>query len=804
MNPLKKSSHPKTKNSYPTIGLLVDWLNNQYQLDVLSGASDYARDQKVNLLCFEGGCIYSSREYEANRTILFDLVGPENVDGLIIMSAGIGHFTTYEMTKAFCKQFQPLPVVSIAMEFDDIPSILTDNVKGFRDLLVHLIETHGFTKFAYIGGPSDNPDASERYAIFRDILREYGITLDENLVIHGDFTIQSGMNAVKALLENRKATIEVIVAANDDMALGALEELNFRGIEVPEDIALVGFDNLEVGSFASPPLTTVDQSFYEQGRMAAEMVLDLIRHKKVSCPTKIPTQLIIRDSCGCFSELTAKAAGGRVRINHSLASNSLLIKNRKQILAEIVRNTRHLFTGGKANHYIQLVEPVLDALFHELENQNKNGFLKIFARVLRQTYRDDLSLFKWQEILSEMRRSILPFISDPEVLNRVEDLWHQARVLNGEMAILKEKRRIHESLEHSDILNLIREELLFTLDMDHLVEVLAKRLPETGVKSCYMSAFNAPAPVSHMKSKLILAFNEQGTILAGDHHPIFPSRQLIPDNILPKNEPFNMVVLSLNFAQTQFGLALFDIGSNEVNICSALRRILCSAIQGVTLFNQVQEHAKYLVAEQEHLKNETRLRKVVEGFIKTIALTVETRDPYTAGHQFRVAELACAIGNELALPQEILEGLRMASIVHDLGKIYIPVDILNRPGRLRSVEMNLIKIHPEIAYDILKSFDFPWPIAQIILQHHERLNGSGYPSGLKDDQIMFEAKILAVADVIEAMASHRPYRPALGIEIALKEISDKRGILYDPEVVDTCLRLFHVKGFQLSEQNWFE
>jgi HD-GYP domain-containing protein (c-di-GMP phosphodiesterase class II)/DNA-binding LacI/PurR family transcriptional regulator len=803
MEPQKKSFLSKPKNSLPTIGLLVDWLHTQYQLDVFNGASDFARDQKVNLLCFEGGCIYSSREYEAQRTILFDLVGPENVDGLIIMSASIGHFTSYEMTKEFCQHFHPLPVVSIAMEFDDIPSVLTDNKSGFRDLLIHLIEVHGFTRFAFIGGPDDNQDSIERFRIFQDVLKEFQITFDDNLMIQGDFTFQSGGNAVKTLLDKRKAHVDVIIAASDDMALGALDELNARDIQVPEDIALVGFDNLEIGSYASPPLTTVDQSFYEQGRRAAEMVLDLIRHKKVSYQTKIPTKMVARDSCGCFSELTAKAAGGGVMVSHPFPTNSILARNRKQILAEIVHNTRHLFSGGKNNRYVQLIDPILDALFQELEGQPKNGFLKTFARVLRRTTRDDLNLFKWQEILSELRRSISPFISDPIVLNQVEDLWHQARVLSGEMAILKEKRRIHESLENSGILNLIREELLFTLDMDHLVDVLAKRLPETGVKSFFMSAYDDPDPTSHMASKLILAFNEDKTVTNSGKNITFPSRQLVPSHILPKNKPFNMVVVSLNFAQTQFGLALFDIGLNDVGICSAIRRILCSAIQGVTLFNQVQEHAKYWAAEQEHLKNETRLRKVVEGFIKTIALTVETRDPYTAGHQFRVADLVCAIGDELALPKDTLEGLRMASIVHDLGKIYIPVDILNRPGRLRDVELNLIKIHPQIAYDILKSFEFPWPIAEIILQHHERLNGSGYPSGLRGDQILFEAKILAVADVIEAMASYRPYRPAMGIDKALQEISDKRGILYDPEVVDVCLRLFQVKGFQLQEQKWF-
>jgi putative nucleotidyltransferase with HDIG domain len=181
-----------------------------------------------------------------------------------------------------------------------------------------------------------------------------------------------------------------------------------------------------------------------------------------------------------------------------------------------------------------------------------------------------------------------------------------------------------------------------------------------------------------------------------------------------------------------------------------------------------------------------------------LANTVEMRDPYTAGHQLRVAQLACALGQEMGLSQDQLEGIRVMGFLHDIGKIGIPAEILNKPGRLNEVEANLVKTHAGIGYAILKDLEFPWPVAQAILQHHERLDGSGYPSGLADRQIILEARILAVADVVEAMASFRPYRPAVGIDVAMKEISRNRGRLYDPEVVDVCLRLFKEKGFKFD------
>jgi len=202
---------------------------------------------------------------------------------------------------------------------------------------------------------------------------------------------------------------------------------------------------------------------------------------------------------------------------------------------------------------------------------------------------------------------------------------------------------------------------------------------------------------------------------------------------------------------------------------------------------------------EEALKQSTeKLLAAMNAIIEAMALTVEMRDPYTAGHQRRVTKLAVAIATEMGLPEEKVEGLRVAATVHDIGKINVPAEILSKPAKLNEVEFNLVKLHSQAGYDILKGVEFPWPIAPIVLQHHERLDGSGYPQGLKSEDILFEAKILAVADVVEAMASHRPYRPALGIGQALDEISHKSGILYDSEVVDACFRLFYDKEFKLD------
>ena len=193
-----------------------------------------------------------------------------------------------------------------------------------------------------------------------------------------------------------------------------------------------------------------------------------------------------------------------------------------------------------------------------------------------------------------------------------------------------------------------------------------------------------------------------------------------------------------------------------------------------------------------------RMRKALGATVHAIAVTVETRDPYTAGHQRRVAELARAFATEMNLPIDQIDGIRMAAAIHDLGKISVPAEILSKPTKLTNIEFSLIKTHSQSGYDILKDIDFPWPVARIVLEHHERMNGSGYPNGLTGDNILMESRIIAVADVVESMGSHRPYRPSLGIEVALEEIEKNRGTHYDNAVADACLRIFREKGYQLE------
>ncbi|MEA1963613.1 MAG: response regulator [Candidatus Aerophobetes bacterium] len=211
------------------------------------------------------------------------------------------------------------------------------------------------------------------------------------------------------------------------------------------------------------------------------------------------------------------------------------------------------------------------------------------------------------------------------------------------------------------------------------------------------------------------------------------------------------------------------------------------------------EIALYKYKVEEKLKQSSeKLQNTIKATVRSLALMGERRDPYTAGHQQRVTQLACAIAREMHLSEDKFKGIHTAAVIHDIGKGGIPAEILSKPSRLTKIELDMVKTHPQAGYEILKTIEFPGSVAQIVLQHHERMDGSGYPQGLSGNNILLEARILGVADVVEAMSSRRPYREALGIDKALEEISKNKGILYDPQVVDACLKLFTRRGFKFE------
>jgi PAS domain S-box-containing protein len=274
------------------------------------------------------------------------------------------------------------------------------------------------------------------------------------------------------------------------------------------------------------------------------------------------------------------------------------------------------------------------------------------------------------------------------------------------------------------------------------------------------------------------------------------------ENCIPERERVHQALVDLIEADKPYNLE-FEIHPKDslkpriISSVAALKRdeygnplLVTGLIQDITERKQAEEKLHQTLES---------LKKAIVATVQLMVSAVESRDPYTAGHQTRSSDLARAIATEMGLPQEKVDGIRMAGSIHDIGKLSIPAEILSKPAKLTNIEFSLIKEHARQGYEMLKDVESPWPMAEIVYQHHERMDGSGYPRNLIGDEILVEARILAVADVVESMASHRPYRPALGLNAALAEIENNKGTLYDAAAVDVCLRLFREKCFQLKE-----
>ncbi len=779
----------KGQTKRATVGFIVDWLDGPYQQSILDGIISKAEERDVNLLVFEGGGIGSAKTYETHNNLIYRFASSPLVDGLIILTGSLCHHAGQKETEKFCQQFLPMPVFSISYELDGIPSLFTDNRKGIRDLVLHLARFHGLKKIAFIGGPENNHDAGERYSTYVDALKEAGIELDDALVVNGDFMAESGASAAYTLVNERKVQFDALMAANDDMALGAIQALREMGKRVPADIAITGFDNTDASKYSSPPLTTVSQSFRKQGECSVELLLDLIEGKGLPNKTVFSPQLIVRESCGCFSDevMEVAAAHPALRPAPDGAENA---KAGSRLAQAII--TRLGMSDGDSGAKKKIGE-----LIERFEGYLAAGTIDTSMMLAWSGLMDGI---RWpgglftsaNRLVSELRTESYRqgLISTEAMRQKAEVFFQQARILTAERAKAEENRSVESYVHEFWVLHTVNEELIDVFDERRVLETLSWALPRLAIHSCFICRYEGTPD----RARPIFVMQKDGVLPPESYAAEFPSLSIAADGFLPADRRFAFIVEAL-YHQNDIGYALFELKERKGRLYGELRRVISARLQGAMMFSQLQ-------AQTDHLRAQTRqlseLRKVMGGMIETLSKTVEARDPYTAGHQRRVADLARTIGTEMGLPKEIIEGIRLASIVHDLGKIYVPSEILNKPGKLLPVEFNLIKIHPQVAYDILKTIDFPWPLADIVYQHHERLDGSGYPQGLTGEQMRLESKILAVADVVEAMASHRPYRPAVGVEEALKEIGRNKAVLYDSDVVDTCVKLFTEKGYSFK------
>jgi DNA-binding LacI/PurR family transcriptional regulator len=321
----------------PTIGLLVDCLEDSYQWSILRGAMDAASDHGARLLCFAGGVLEAPLGEGGERNGVFEFAGPKSVDALIVLSGAIGNRIGPERLRTFCERFRPLPMCSIAVELGDMSSVCIDNESGMRTAIEHLVRAHGRRAVAFVRGPTANAEAERRFEIYKEVLASAGLPYVPERVVIGDFERAGGRAAVRTLLKERKLSLQEldgIVAANDATALGALDELESLGVQVPDEIAVVGFDDIEESRLTVPSLTTVRQPLFEQGADAVRMVLDQLRTGASIKRIVRHTELVTRRSCGCLAPPEANARGSTTTSSTTLGFEAALVEAWRRMRAE--------------------------------------------------------------------------------------------------------------------------------------------------------------------------------------------------------------------------------------------------------------------------------------------------------------------------------------------------------------------------------------------------------------------------------------------------------------------------------------
>jgi DNA-binding LacI/PurR family transcriptional regulator/signal transduction histidine kinase len=598
----KKNTSSKKRR--PTIGLLIDNLYGVggYQPAVWSGAAEAARERDANLICFPGGTLGHSPvdPFIAQANRLYDLVTADSVDGLVICSNTLSSYVGPEKFQAFCTRYSSIPAVSVGLPLRDTPLVSVDNREGIRDAIVHLVQHHGYRRIAFIRGPEGHTEAVIRYDAYAQTLAECEVPLDPDLVAPGDFLAATGVAAIRLLLDERKAEFEALVAANDNMALGAIEALQERGLRVPYDVAVVGFDDAQQARVSTPSLTTVRQPAHELGRVAVGTLLELLAGEPVPKLVTLPTELVVRHSCGCLAPSVASAAAESTAVIGETLDN-VLAGQRELILSEMVRavapssEAQEEVAGWSAQ--------LLDAFVADLkaEREAPEPFLQTLDGILRQAVEQGSQLTSWQGAISAVCRHLLPCLTDIDTLPRALDLSQQACLMIADMAHAAQAIRSLNTVQCAVTLRDISQVLITTFHVAALMDVVAREIPQLGIERCYVSLCENPE-LPTGDSGLILAYDENGRCDLGEAGRRFPTLQLVPDDLLPQDRAYHFMAESLYFRDEEFGLVVFEVGPMEGLVYPTLRAQISAALKGAFLLEELEQAAQELGRSNRELE----------------------------------------------------------------------------------------------------------------------------------------------------------------------------------------------------------
>lgn len=621
-----------------TIGVLINQMDGRYQSLIRTGLEQAAKDKDVNILFFIGKSIHSPFPVDYNYNMVYQLLNQDRFDGLIIASGSLCNYADSTDIKKYLEFYRPLPAVSLSIAVDGVPSILTDNRTGMLECLHHLYDFHGYRRIGFLTGPATNPEALERYQAYMDFAEEVKLVDAESLILKGDFGYHSGIDVAQQLLKGRIADFEAIACANDDMAFAMYRVFQANGVRMPDDIALVGFDDIQEIQYISPPMTTVHQPLVDEGYHAMLTVIDMIQGKEVKAVQTFPTRLVVRESCGCFQLAKSGGLNGiSMQTDRTVSETSPKTFNKEFTRVSMEGMVEYLLKRinekdtDKKNKLRLYLLGLVSSLTEDLNRGNERSvFILVINDILTKQDPGEIDSYFWQDILLIMRHQLFSMLGYSVMMTHADEIFQRAQILIGRVAS-REKALERIALDH-----LIWQLRNFTgsVNIPHtvqkLLEFLTQSLKQVGITACYIVLYKNVVEFSEglnevqypHQAELVMAYDEEGVIVRSGKGRLFFTSQLLPEIAISQKKRHQLVVQSLFSREKQLGYIIFEIREWGISIFEALRDQISNSIQTSYIFKEKEETGKRLETALKDLQlNDARLEQTAKFFPSIIIET---------------------------------------------------------------------------------------------------------------------------------------------------------------------------------------
>ena len=655
-----------TSSERKTIGIFASQVGRAWGAQFLAGAMHAAEEANVNLVYFIGGKLQPIPGDDPSKTSfgLYDLAKPGQLDGLLLTS-DVAYGVSEADLSTFRSAYAELPIVTQSVPIDGATMFIPDNVAGMRSLIRHLIEDHGYKRIAFIRGIEGQVDAEQRFQAYKEELKAHKLRFDEDMVFDGDFTPESGREAIQTLMDERKLRFQAVVAANDRMAFGALEALQQRDIRVPDDVAVAGFDDLREAQSMGAPLTTVRQSYYTAGKNALNTLIKRIDGGTIQKQVITPTQVLIRWSCGCMPENVRQAAVAP----RDVAKTGKLENKREAAIRALLDSSGITNQDDTLPQFKDTFGRAWDAFLLTLNDKvTSDEFLKIVNTMIELMQKENLAPAVWHNVISMMRRYALGGITSHTVMLRAENLFQQARLLAGE---LSQRWQAYQRLalqQQESVLQGFSFSMAPAMSINEIGTAISEHFPAMGIGRWYVmfysdvgspQSISAPTPESY---KLLLQY-EGAKFEIPKKQASIGTGQLVPRGKTPEDHRYSAVVMPLSLAHNRFGFMWVEMGPDDWEIYVRIRNLVSSALLRTMLVSQREEQEKEverLLLEAQERAKELAMAK---EFAESIATENATLYSSEQGRRRAAEALSMAarqlssLSTETEVPQQIVEQL---------------------------------------------------------------------------------------------------------------------------------------------------